>query len=389
MDAARVTALAWTVFRMPFMVSEPRHRVLHVFGRMVRGGAEMRTIDLMRQESLKKCEFHFATLGGGTGSLDATIKSLNGHVHPCPLTPAFPRRFRQLIRVTKCDIVHSHVHRFSGYVLRLAHKEQVPARIAHFRSTGDGHLTTLRRRVQRALTAHWLDRHATSIVAVSEGAMKNAWTNDWRADPRCRVIYNGLDLQQFVGPNDRLGVRREFGFPSDCPLLIHVGLLSAFKNQERLVHIFAELRKRIPGYRLLLVGRDSEGTQTRVQQTIAALRLQSEVVIAGERRDVPRLLKAADLMVFPSLREGLPGAVLEACAAGTPVVASDLPGTMEIAARCSLVRCVSLAASDIEWSNAAEDVCSAVRCGVDLSNGPFDAITTAWRLRALYESHFS
>jgi len=216
--------------------------------------------------------------------------------------------------------------------------------------------------------------------------MRRGWLEDWRRDPRCTVIYNGLDLQQFSGPDDRCGVRRAFGFSGDCQLIINVGLLSSWKNQERVVRIFGELLRRRPQCRLLLVGRDANPIKARIERTIASLALQDAVVIAGERTDIPRLLKAADLMIFPSLREGLPGAVLEACAAGTPVISSDLPGAIEIAAECSLVNCVSLTAPDCEWSRAAERTLSGPRVAVDLSGGAFDVRTMARRIRELYES---
>jgi len=80
------------------------------------------------------------------------------------------------------------------------------------------------------------------------------------------------------------------------------------------------------------------------------------VAFAGTRADVPRLMKAADLMLFPSLWEGLPGAVLEACAAGLPVLASHLPGIVEIASRFPSVHCLSLQASDERWAAAARDL---------------------------------
>jgi glycosyltransferase involved in cell wall biosynthesis len=352
---------------------------------MDRGGAELRTLDLMPQTALSGYEFHFATLAPGPGALDAEIGRLNGQVHSCPLGVTFPLRFRALLHEGRFDIVHSHVHHFSGYILRLARKEGVPGRVAHYRSTGDGHPTTIRRRAQRAITRRWLERHATAIVAVSEGAMRHAWRDDWREDARCTVIYDGLDLQEFSHFDDRISVRRELDIGADEALIVHVGTMSSFKNQERLVHIFDEFHRRRSTCRLVLVGRDGDGTKQRVEHLIHAMQLTDHVMILGERNDVPGLLKAADLMIFPSIREGLPGAILEACAAGTPVVASDLPGVKEIAAICPSVACLPLTAGDHQWVTAAEDLLDSPPPTIDLAGGPFDASTAAGRLRTVYE----
>jgi len=360
-------------------------KVLHIFGRMDRGGAELRTLDLMPQTALSGYEFHFATLAPGPGALDAEISRLNGQVHSCALGLTFPLRFRQLLHEGRFDIVHSHVHHFSGYILRLASKEHVPKRIAHFRSTGDGQPITLRRRAQQALTRRWLNKYATDIVAVSEGTMRHAWRDDWRRDARCTVIYNGLDLNRFSPTDERTSKRQQLNIGAGESLIVHVGTMSSFKNQERLVRIFDGLNRRRPTRRLLLVGRDGDGTKRRVEHMIRAMGLSRNVMIVGERDDVPGLLKAADLMIFPSIREGLPGAILEACAVGTPVIASDLPGVKEVAAVCPAVACLPLAADDYEWITTAERLLGAPRQAVDFAGGPFDASTTACRFRALYE----
>ena len=73
----------------------------------------------------------------------------------------------------------------------------------------------------------------------------------------------------------------------------------------------------------------------------------------GVRHDVPQLLEASDVLLLPSIREGLPGVVLEACASGVPVLATDLPGVREIASRLPLVRYLPLSADDAEWAAAA------------------------------------
>lgn len=153
-------------------------------------------------------------------------------------------------------------------------------------------------------------------------------------------------------------VREEFGLPEDCPLCIHVGRFFRAKNHVRLIEIFAELSRLVPDARMLLVGRtnEDEDIEEAVHNKVVERGLVDRVVLAGERTDVPRLVKASDLMLFPSLWEGLPGAVLEGGAAGIPVLSSDVPGAEEIALHLPLVECLSLNASDAEWASRAQEM---------------------------------
>lgn len=335
------------------MNPQSRKRVLHVFGRMQRGGAEMRTVDVMRYIDRARFDFRFCTLSGMPGDLDPAIRALGGEVYPAKLSPTFPFRFVQLLRALQVDVVHSHVELFSGFILWLARQAGVGARIAHFRNTSDGHPPTVRRRVQRGVMRNLLNANATKILAVSEGAMDESWSREWRTDPRCAVVYNGLPRDEFVRNRDMKGVREEFGLPLDAELLVHVGRMDPAKNHERVVKIFANIFRQRPRARLLLVGRGGNDIERRVRALVRDHRLEETVVLAGVRDDVPRLLCGADLLLFPSQWEGLPGAVLEACAAGLPVVASDLPGIREIAVHCPTVAVVSLSAPEDEWARCA------------------------------------
>ncbi len=215
---------------------------------------------------------------------------------------------------------------------------------------------TVRYRLQDRLMRHWIDRHATHILGVGEGTLAEGWNPAWEKDPRCAVIYNGLDVTPFAVPADPIGVRREFGWPAGCPLLIHVGRMHPAKNHLRLIEIAGRLMRQHPSWRLLLVGKENPAMKDHLLERLRDWDLQERASFAGTREDVPRLMKAADLMLFPSLWEGLPGAVLEACAAGLPVLASDLPGVVEIAARFPLVRFLSLQASDEHWAGAAQEL---------------------------------
>jgi glycosyltransferase involved in cell wall biosynthesis len=187
-------------------------------------------------------------------------------------------------------------------------------------------------------------------------------------DPRCQVIYNGLDPEAFDGPCDEAGVRVEFGLPPGCPLYMHVGRMDPQKNHQRLIAIFAEIAHADPTAYLLLVGLGGNATEQELRHQVVELGIADRVVFAGLRDDVPRLLKAADLLLFPSLWEGLPGAVLEASAAGTPVLGSEIPGVTEIAARLPLVTPLSLERSDHDWGQAARTLAMEGRAEVVREN---------------------
>lgn len=327
-------------------------RILHIFGRMNRGGAEMRTLDIMRHIDRQQFRLDFCALTGLPGVLDDEIRSLGGEVHYCGLGWSFPWRFRNLLHQHRYDVVHSHVHYASGFMLGLSRSAGVPGRIAHFRSTSDDHATSLRRTLQRKVMRHLIDRYATHILSVSQGAMITAWGTDWQTDRRCRVMYNGLDTEPFLQPFNAL-ILDDLNIPPSAKLYIHVGRMDPPKNHIRLVSIFHEIASHQPDAHLLLVGRGGNDIERTIHQQIEASGLAERVTFAGERSDVPHLLRAAHALIFPSIREGLPGVVLEACAAGIPVLASDLPGVCEIAEYFPSVFPLSLSASDEMWAQKA------------------------------------
>ena len=291
-----------------------RSRVLHVFGSLQRGGAEMRTLEVLRQLDKDRFAFAMVALSGKRGDLEPLAEADGIAIERCPLGRGFGRRFKGLLQRLEVDTLHSHVHYASGYLLWLASRAGVSRRIAHFRTTSDGQGNGVRRRVQRALMRRLINRYATDILAVSEGTMVEAWGRDWSADPRCRVILNGLDTTRFAGAVAPEAVRQEFSWKVDAPLVINVASFQPAKNQMRVVEVFQAIAERNPEVRLLFVGREVNGYQAKVRDAVTRLSLGDKVAFAGERSDVPHLLQAANVLLFPSLREGLPGVVLESIA---------------------------------------------------------------------------
>lgn len=236
-------------------------------------------------------------------------------------------RLLRMLRSGRYDVVHSHVHQFSGPVLLLAWLAAVPIRIAHLRSVHDGRGGGLARRAYRVAARAIVARAATTVIAVSRSAMEAFWGADWEDDPRRRVIYNGVDVARFAcrgGPD----VRTELGIPPAARVVLHVGSFTPAKNHAALVAIAAALERRRPEVVFVLVG--DGALRPGIEAAVAADGLGPRFRFTGSRDDVPALLAAADVLVLPSLWEGLPGVVLEASACGVPVVASPLAAVAEI-----------------------------------------------------------
>jgi glycosyltransferase involved in cell wall biosynthesis len=321
---------------------------------MDRGGAELRVLDVMRFVDRTRFRLEFCALSGRPGSLDEEIRALGGEVHPCGVDPGFAFRFAALLRRRRIDVVHSHVFLASGVVLTLAAAAGVRLRIVHLHSTEDGRGHSPVRRAYRWTMRVLLDRFATHVLAVGEGAMEQAWRPGWRTDPRCHLVVPGIDPRAFDLPDARADVRAELRLPEDAALVLHVGRFDPPKNHERLIRIFAALARHHPAH-LVLAGRGGTPEERRFAALAAASGLGPRVHRLGERSDVPRLLAAADLLLLPSLHEGLPGAVLEACAAGTPVLATDLPGVREIAVHLPGLLRQRLEDDDEAWAATARD----------------------------------
>jgi glycosyltransferase involved in cell wall biosynthesis len=307
-------------------------RVLHVLGTLARGGVETRLLEALKQLDPSRVRFDFCLIGASQGVYAPDARALGARLLTCRLRPGqatFLGRLARTIRRGSYDVVHSHVHQFSGVVLLAAWLAGIRGRCALLHNESDGHRSTLRRRLYRRFTRRLLASTATDIVASSEAILDSLWRSNWRADPRCRVIYVGPDTRRFryagVSREDRVcGVRERGG-----PVLIHVARFSPAKNHESLVPIAREVLARWPGARFTLVG---DGPLfARIQDLIERAHLTGAFRFLGDRGDIPGLLAEADVLLLPSLWEGLPGVVMEALAVGVPVVGSPIRPIQEIA----------------------------------------------------------
>jgi glycosyltransferase involved in cell wall biosynthesis len=166
----------------------------------------------------------------------------------------------------------------------------------------------------------------TNIVAVSDTVIRSMDRYPRRFLQTLQRIYNGVTAESRSASAANLRSRWEL--PAENPLLLNIGRLAHQKNQQVLLDVLA----RMPQVHLALVG-DGELRQF-LSQRAEELGVRNRVHFLGEldNAEIPLLLAAADIFVFPSLYEAMPLALVEAMRAGIPIVASDIPAHREILA---------------------------------------------------------
>jgi len=303
-------------------------RILHVLGMMERGGAETWLMHILRMIDRDRYQMDFLVHVTEPQEYDDEIRALGSKVILCPHTRRPLRYAREFSRILKehgpYDVVHSHVHQYSGLVLRLAKRAGVPVRIAHSHLDASGfeaHASP-RRRAYLGLMRRWVARNMTAGLSVSNQAARDLFGPGWERDPRHQMLFCGIAMEPFTQHVCRSATRAEFGIPEDAFVVGHVGRFTEQKNHVFLLAIAAELLKRDPRARLLMIG---EGElRAAMQERAARLGITGSVIFAGLRPDVPRvMLGAMDAFLLPSLYEGLPLVLMEAQTAGLPCIFTD------------------------------------------------------------------
>jgi glycosyltransferase involved in cell wall biosynthesis len=182
-------------------------------------------------------------------------------------------------------------------------------------------------------------RFAHRVVCVSHSVREKAIAYRLTSREQAVVIRsgscNGVDAARFA-PTPKImrraaQLRRQLGIPLHAPVVLFVGRLTRDKGIPELMKAFSELVAQFPDLRLLLVGRFEDGDPLPAE-TRRCLETHPHVILAGAVQDTAVYYAAADVLVLPSHREGLPTVVLEAQAAGIPVIGAAATGIVDIIA---------------------------------------------------------
>jgi glycosyltransferase involved in cell wall biosynthesis len=332
-------------------------RILHVLGAMNRGGVETWLMHLLRHIDRERFQMDFLVHTDQPAAYDAELLALGSKILRCPDWHRPIRYGKHFLRIIRefgpFDVLHSHVHNFSGYVVWLGHAAGIPVRISHSHSDTSfvGATATHTRRAYLSLSRWLLTKYSTSALAASAPAASALFGPSWQQGDRVKILYCGIDLAPYSMTVDRAAVRSEFGFRASNIVFGHVGSFRPPKNHAFLADIAAEIAKREPEARFLLVGNGPLRAPTESQFRRAGLG--HRAVFAGSRPDVPRLmLGAMDGFLFPSLYEGLGLVLIEAQAANLPAIISDTVPSEAIVIP-SLIRSLSLKQSAATWAETA------------------------------------
>jgi glycosyltransferase involved in cell wall biosynthesis len=295
--------------------------VLHVVVNMNRGGAETLLMNLYRNIDRTKVQFDFLTCKEGV--FDQEIKSLGGKVHRIPYITdvghtGYVKELSKFFGSNKYTIVHSHMDKMSGLVLRVAKEQNVPKRIAHSHNTSsEGNVIA---KLYKWYMGKEISNSATHYLACSSQAAR--WLFK-KKTTEAKILKNGIEPDNFRFSSVlRNEVREEFNLNHSAFVIGHIGRFNLQKNHTFLLDIFSEVAKVNSNAFLLLVG---DGIlRKEMQNKVKKLKLEKRVIFAGVRSDIPRLLQGIDLFLFPSLHEGLPVTLIEAQGAAVPCIISDV-----------------------------------------------------------------
>lgn len=363
-------------------------RILHVIGSMGRGGSETMIMNLYRKINREKIQFDFMVHTEKKFDYDDEIQALGGRIYRVPKFNGL--NFREYSKAwehffsehKEHKIVHGHIGSSAAIYLKIAKKHGRFA-IAHSHNTKDSSrsVRSYLWRVYSYPTRYVADYFfACSKQAGIDRYGKKAIENNFT------VLNNAIDsaLYQYspeVRRNKRIELNIEKSF-----IIGHIGRFEYQKNHEFLISVFHEIHKRKDNAVLMLIG---DGTlKPDITRQVSKLGISDSVLFLGVRDDVPDLMQAMDVFVFPSHYEGLGIVTIEAQAAGLHTICSDvLPdeaAVTQLLEPCSLEKGPKFWASTIlkysngyDRSDMKEEICEV---GYDIYQ------TVRW-LETFYEKH--
>ncbi|MCK4538583.1 MAG: glycosyltransferase [Candidatus Krumholzibacteria bacterium] len=289
------------------------------------GGAEVQVMGLLKNIDRSRFAVSLCLFNHGIKSMEIEAAKHAADVQYLGFRwRYFPVVFLKMVKYLRhgrFDVVHAHLA-WAGLVGRLAAwVAGVPVRITTEHGKG------LWKSPFQVLIEKAMNRITDMRICVSRDIFRIRRDREGTPEEKLVYIPNGVDPEAFSASGAKKGIMEEFDWSPSAPLILSIGRIVEAKNYPLLVEAFSILLKSVPHAKCIIVG---EGPcQPEVEAAIERYSVGASIRLAGTRRDIPAFFDAADTFVLSSVREGLPVTLLEAMAAGTPIVATDAGGIPE------------------------------------------------------------
>ena len=300
-------------------------RILCIVSSMNAGGAETFLMKIYRRLDKSAYQMDFCVNTEEEGFYDAEIISMGGRIYHIPSKSKDIFKFSKQLHDIVCDNGYNNVMRITSnamgfYDLHVAKKAGAMNCIARSSNSSDG--GSLKTKSAHLLGKLLYKKSVDIEIAPSDlAAIYTFGEKDYRSG-KVNILHNGVDFNEYKFSGEaRKKMRAELEIDDGCFLMGHIGRFSAQKNHGFLIDVFRGVLDRYPNTRLLLVG---EGKlEDEIKNKCKKYGIDERVIFAGVRKDIPNILSAMDLFVFPSLYEGMPNVLIEAQASGLKCLISD------------------------------------------------------------------
>jgi len=304
-------------------------RILHIVGRMDRGGIESFIMNLYRNIDKTKVQFDFLCHYGREAAFNEEIRKMGGRIYEMPAIKnenkiyyhkiiSYIRALNNFFDNNNYKIIHGHMTNRALIYMLIAKKNGVKNMIAH------SHLSKSKKGVNGFITDILqtpISYIASDHFACSKVAAEWLFSKKINNSGVVKIINNSIDVEEFkysleVREKMRVKLKLENSF-----VIGHVGRFYHEKNHDFLIDIFKEILKEKNNAKMILVG-DGPLKPT-IHEKVKMLGLENNIIFLGVREDISDLMQAMDVFVLPSHFEGLPVVTVEAQASGLPCVFSS------------------------------------------------------------------
>jgi len=233
-------------------------------------------------------------------------------------------KLAKILKCEKVDILHCQRHQATVYGSIAAKLAKTPVVLAHVH--GLNRSKKNRRKLINSIVLRWINK----IIAVGQAVRLNVLNNNPVVRPeQVMCLNNSIDFARFAEISvSKQQAREDVGVKEDAFVFGTVGRLAPTKGLSFLIKAFIKVKKQVPNSELVLIGEGRIRDELRTQAVEAGVG--DSVHFLGYRTDVEKLLPAMDVFVMASVAEGMPGALLEAMAAGVPCIVTRAGGLPEV-----------------------------------------------------------